>query len=103
MKIMYRLSSAVLVALVSLATTFPAAAQAAPSFRIFDIPLLTGAKANRPSAINSLGQVVGGTTATSNKVVGLGWVWTPAQGTTPAKIEALSPTAGFGSSASDIN
>src|SRR5262249_49058523 len=93
-----------LMTLIAFGPLRPSAAQTAPSFQIIDIPLLTGAKANHPSAINGLGQVAGVTSATtSNKSVALGWVWTPALGRTPAKIETLSPTAGFGSSAADIN
>jgi hypothetical protein len=94
-----------LVTLVALASLKPAAAQTAPSFQIIDIPLLAGAKENYPAAINNLGQVSGGTRASSDSSkIKKGWVWTPATGGAAAKIEALSPTPEFGRSfAFDIN
>ncbi len=105
---MNRFRTLLLMTLIALHTIVPAAAQngtPALSFQITDIPLLTNAKASVPEAINSGGQVAGRTTQiASSSTAYLGWVWTPAAGTSPAKIESLAPLSGLPhSDARDIN
>lgn len=96
--------TALLIGIFALGMLRPAAPQTPlPSFQVIDIPLLSGAKESYPSAINGLGQVVGGSRGHNIKTQ-IGWVWTPASATTAAKIEAVIPLSGFSRSyALDIN
>jgi hypothetical protein len=88
-----------LIGIATILTLRPAAAQTTPSFQIVDIPMLSGIKESFPSAINNLGQVVGGSRSLNSPKVQYGWVWTPSVGTVP-----VLPTREFPRSyALDIN
>ena len=90
---------ATLIGIAAIGTMKPAVAQSTPSFQIVDIPLLSGIKESFPSAINSEGQVVGGSRGSNSPKVQYGWVWTPYVGTVP-----VLPTREFYRSyAFDIN
>ena len=99
---MNRLMTVLMMTLVALASLRPAAAQV--KYNVTTLPLLTGAKAARPTAINNIGQVAGLTPSSTTSKTYKGWVWSPATATSAANIQALAPLPGLPrSEALDIN